>query len=298
MRQNEHDGRRGQGQLDVWQDWSSPEYVALPHSGCSKRAGLRIAESMQTSLDSLLRALLPNLPTMCLKNCIVEDTVILLTFQPTMPTATCPACGQQSSRVRSRYWRTLADLPWAEQSVRLRLHLRKFACTNPTCTRRIFAERLPEVAAYARCTSRRHAAQVRLGLALGGEAGARLSHDLHLSTSAATLLRRVRGLAEPPAALPTVVGVDDWAFRKGVCYGTLLVDLQTHRLIDVLPDRTSATVLTWLKKHPQIAILCRDRSREYARAALEGAARRAACRLPVLGGRPVEAFSFPREPRL
>ena len=226
---------------------------------------------MQTSLDSLLRALLPNLPTMCLKNCIVEETAILLTFQPTMPTATCPACRQQSSRVRSRYWRTLADLPWAEQSVRLRLHLRKFACTNPTCTRRIFAERLPEVAAYARCTSRRHTAQVRLGLALGGEAGARLSRDLHLSTSAATLLRRVRGLAEPPAALPTVVGVDDWAFRKGVCYGTLLVDLQTHRPIDVLPDRTSATVLTWLKKHPQIAILCRDRSREYARAALEGA---------------------------
>lgn len=226
---------------------------------------------MQTSLDALLQALLPAFSNLCLENCELNETTILLTLSSTAPSAACPACGHLSDRVRSRYWRTLSDLPWAEQSVRLRLHLRKFACSTPTCIRRIFAERLPEVVPYARCTPRCHATQVRLGLALGGEAGSRLSRDLHLQTSAATLLRRVRGQREPTCALPTIIGVDDWAFRKGVCYGTLLVDLQTHRPLDLLPDRTSATLLTWLKQHPQIQILCRDRSREYARAASQGA---------------------------
>jgi hypothetical protein len=171
---------------------------------------------MQTSLDALLRALLPAFSPLGLENCELDETTLLLTLSPTTPPAACPACGLLSSRVRSRYWRTLSDLPWASLTVRLRLPLRKFACTNPICSRRIFAECLPEVAPYARCTARYQAAQGRLGLALGGEAGARLSQHLHLPTSAATLLRRVRRMPEALPAKPTVLGVDEWALRKGL----------------------------------------------------------------------------------
>jgi transposase len=226
---------------------------------------------MQTSLKALLNALLPDMPPLQLSDCWLDRQTITLVLQTTTSTAACPQCAHHSHRIRTRYWRTLWDLPWADKVVRLRLRLRKFACINPDCPRRIFAERIPCLSAYARCTPRRHAVQIRLGLALGGEAGARLSYILHLDTSPATLLRRLRQLPEPEPTTPRALGVDDWAFRKGMRYGTVLVDLEAHRPIDLLPERTAEALIAWLKQQPQIQILCRDRSTEYARAANEGA---------------------------
>lgn len=186
--------------------------------------------------------------------------------------ASCPLCSEPSSRIHSRYTRTLNDLPAAGKSIQLTVHLRRFRCLNEQCSGKIFCERIPQLAApYAHCTERLQQAQTDIARAAGGEAGARLSKRLAMTISADTLLRRLKRLS---VALPTEVthvGVDDWAFRKGSRYGTIIVDLNTHRPIDVLPDRTSSTLTKWLSKHPSIQVISRDRAGEYAKAATQGA---------------------------
>ena len=179
----------------------------------------------------------------------------------------CPSCGALSSSVHSRYERRPADLPSFGWPVRLIIRVRRFYCRHPGCRRRTFAERLPRLLApRARRTRRLGRAQARVGLALGGEAGARLSLHLAMPTSADTVLRLVHRLPLPRAEEPRVVGVDDWAIRKGRSYGTLVVDLERRRPLDLLPDRSGPTLAAWLRRHPKIAVVARDRSTEYARA--------------------------------
>jgi transposase len=124
---------------------------------------------------------------------------------------------------------------------------------------------------YAQKTERFIIALYHTTQALGGAAAARLLHLLQLPTSATTLLRIIRRLFSSSTATPRVVGVDDWAKRKGTAYGTILVDLERHQVIDLLPDRTAETVEQWLKEHPGIEVVTRDRSTEYARGVTNGA---------------------------
>lgn len=184
----------------------------------------------------------------------------------------CPTCGTTSSAVHSRYERRPADLPSVGQPMTLRLRIRRFYCHDRACRRRTFAESLPQLMPpRARRTRRLAQAQTRIGLAAGGEAGARLTDHLGMQTSPDTILRLVRRLPLPSVDRPRAVGIDDWASRKGRTYGTLLVDLDRRCPIDLLPDRTGATVTDWLRRHPGIQIVTRDRSTEYARAAAAGA---------------------------
>jgi len=187
-------------------------------------------------------------------------------------TAHCPLCGRRSARRHSCYMRTLADLPWSGVPVTLQLQTRRFFCANPACRRRIFAERFPAlVADFSRRTLHRHAALEHIGFALGGAAGARLATVLGLATSGATLLRTVQRSALPTLLPATVVGVDDWSFRRGQRFGTILCDLERHRVVDLLPDRSAASVGAWLQAHPGVTLATRDRSELYADGIARGA---------------------------
>ena len=187
-------------------------------------------------------------------------------------TALCPICGTGARRVHSRYARRLADLPCFGRIVDLRVTVRRFFCTELECPRRIFAERLPGFAApYARTTSRLHDAHEAIGYALGGEAGSRLTMRLSFTTSPDTLLRRVKKRIPESLSPPRFVGIDDWAWRKGRCYGTIVVDLERGDVIDLLPDRDADTVKNWLVDHPGVEVISRDRSSTYAQAATEAA---------------------------
>ncbi len=184
----------------------------------------------------------------------------------------CPACKQHSHSPHSTYVRRPADLPAAGCSVQLELHVRRFRCLNKRCSRRTFSERLPcLLAPSARRTHRLARAQVSVGLTAGAEAGARLLKPLAMPTSTDTLLRLMHRTPLPPLTSPRVLGVDDWAWSKGRTYGSLLVDLEAHRVVDVLPDRSAPTLISWLRRHPDVEIVTRDRSTEYTRAVAEGA---------------------------
>ncbi len=220
----------------------------------------------------LARTLLPVTSDLHLQTVTIGPGEVCATLVATRSAAPCPLCGYRSRRIHSRYQRTLSDLPWSQLRVRLILTMRKFCCSVTTCPRRIFTERLPDVVApYARRTLRLAEVLQLLAFALGGEAGARLVYRLGFAASPATLLRLIRCSPLPRWATPRVLGVDDWAFRKGNRYGTILVDLEAHRPIDLLPERQAELLAQWLGEHPGVTIFSRDRAQIYADAARRGA---------------------------
>jgi transposase len=218
--------------------------------------------------------LLPDATVLRLEACEIDDTTaqITLRVQATQTRAPCPLCATPARRIHSDYERTLADLPWAQYRVCLQLRVRKWFCGNRDCPRRIFTERLPTVMApWARRTLRRAQRLLASGLALGGEAGARLAVRLGFSTSPTTLLRLVQAAPTPPATAPRILGVDEWAWRRGQRYGTILVNLEDHQVLDLLPERSAESLAAWLAQHPSVTIVCRDRSALYADGIQRGA---------------------------
>ena len=186
--------------------------------------------------------------------------------------AYCPACRHASRSLHSRYARTLHDLPWQGSMVELRVDVRRFRCRSRNCPRVTFAETLPLVSPrYGRQTSRLSETVRLIGYVLGGEAGARLSQRLGMATSPDTVLRRLKGGPSLPVQGARAVGVDDWAWRKGQRYGTILVNLETHVPMDLLPDRSADSLAAWLQSHPGAEVISRDRAGLYAEGATRGA---------------------------
>jgi transposase len=215
----------------------------------------------------------------------VTDQVIALMVISTQQHPCCPLCGSSASRVHSYYRRQLTDLSCAGRRVRLLLQVRKFFCDEKTCARKIFTERLtPFIQPWARVTTRFSQAMEQIGLATSGRLGARLGDRLGMPASWMTILRRV--MARPCASVKQVVelGIDDFSFRRGRTFGTILVDLQSHHVIDLLADRSVKTVSAWMRAHPEIRLVSRDRGGDYASATTAGApqARQCADRFHVL----------------
>jgi transposase len=201
-----------------------------------------------------------------------DGSTLTLGIATTHPNASCPACGGESQRVHSHYTRHLAEEPAFGHQVRLQMSVRRFLCPDSECPRQIFVEPLAGLAArHARTTTRLAQAHLAIGLALGGEAGARLAEKTAMPTSPDTLLRRVKQAGARSSSSPRLVGIDDWAWLKGQKYGTIVVDLETSEVIDLLPDRDAVTVGTWLAAHPYIELVSRDRASAYSQAATESA---------------------------
>ena len=177
----------------------------------------------------------------------IEERIVTIRVGVPGGSARCPMCGRPSSRVHRYCDRTLADLPCLGRAVRLKVRARHLYCRNPSCPRKVFAERLTGVAcAYARRTDRLSEKLLETGYELGGEAGARQARDTGMPVSGSTLLRLIRRTPLPDVGHPVVLGVDEWCWKKRQSYGTILVDLQRHRPVDLLPERDAESFAQWL----------------------------------------------------
>jgi transposase len=202
---------------------------------------------------------------------VVDDQMTII-VSSTERAAVCPDCQMSSERANGHYQRRPADLPCAGYRVCLDWRVRRYFCDNESCPRRTFSERFPAIAQrYARRTNRLARQQQLVVFEVGGQVAARLAQVIRSPASRDTHLRLIRCTPEPSVATPRVLGVDDWAKRKGHSYGTILIDLEAHRVIDLLPERSAAALANWLKEHPGVEIISRDRGVEYVKGATTGA---------------------------
>jgi transposase len=202
----------------------------------------------------------------------VSDQIVLVHLHAISPTAPCPQCGTPGSRIHSRYQRTIADVAFGRRHLLLKLLVRKWICREAACTQRIFAERFPGlVRRYARMTDRLVEALQSVGVTTNGADAARILSSLGMPTTAKTVIRHVLHLPLPDEGSVHEVGLDEWAWKKGHHYGTILVNLAERRIVQVLADRSVETSKAWLRTHPEIRIVSRDRGKLFREAATDGA---------------------------
>src|SRR5579859_2745473 len=222
--------------------------------------------SIPLSLDTFF----PHLGDFRLLSYSRETKCLVLTCERVTVDAPCPLCGTTAHRIHSRYQRTIWDLSVQNVQVLLHLHVRKFYCDQSDCPRRIFSERLPQVTSpHGRFTFALRQFLGQLGQEQGGASAARSAALQGLQVTARAILRFMQTLPLLPIAPPRIIGLDDWAWKRGQRYGAIVVDLERQKPIALLPDRSKPTVVQWLKRYPTIQIVARDRSKEFAAAITE-----------------------------
>jgi transposase len=216
--------------------------------------------------------LLPQYPQLLVHTIQEENHSLAITLVSTRQSGICPTCQTCTQAGHGWFTRRIQSLPCSGRAVVFHIQARRFRCPNARCPRRTFREDLSCVAArYQRRTDAATRLLQGVGVEVGGQAGVRLTKQMALPTSRPTLLRWTKRLAPRPASAPRVVGVDDFAWKKGRRYGTILVDLETHRLLALLPDCQVETVAAWFRQHPSVLIVTRDRSQAFAEAIRLGA---------------------------
>src|SRR5436309_7048228 len=219
------------------------------------------------TLEELIKWLLPEQANLQVDRLVFTPGELTLLVTSTQPVGRCPVCEKATRRIHSRYWRTLEDLPWGANRLRLRVHVRRFVCATASCPRKIFTERLgPLAEPSARRTDRLRDALLALGWAVGGEEGSRQGMVHHMPIGASTLLSLMRRHGERTFPTPRVLGVDDWFFQQDHPTGTILVDLERHQPVDLLLGSDEQVLSDWLRSHRGVQIISRDRGAGYRKA--------------------------------
>ncbi|MFH8586495.1 ISL3 family transposase [Streptomyces celluloflavus] len=255
--------------------WSEYELMTLLEFGSGRRSGTGTRDRFSSVFPAVASKTVEDVlfPGIDVRVERVNNSSGLLVVEAvsTGRPGRCPDCRKQASRVHSTYQRTLDERPLGLRRVVVRLRVRRYFCDRKRCSRKTFAEQVPGLSERHRRSSTGLTEWLRsIAVELSGRPAARLCRRLRLAAGRTRLLRLLTAPAVPDRA-PRVLGVDEFAFRKGCTYGTVLVDVEAGRVVDVLPDRTAETFAAWLRDHPGAEIICRDRATAYTKADKEAA---------------------------